>query len=241
MRNKLDRNALATAAITAVCDVMRSYGVRRQVAEKQLEIAIEKVYSRRISARPSEPRPITQVADVCSRWFLEERFVDKQGSPKPLTWTDGRGSLLTLVEHVHGKKNAKAIADQLLRRRLVRRTANGKWLPKAQIVPPTGVDRAQILRTETMVARLVRTIIHNTEKKYRGPDLFFEVMAQVRKLPSRDLNAFRRYAKVQGLLFARAVDLWLESRDVRHRSRAAGSTREVGVVAFAFAEKPRKF
>src|SRR4051812_10623343 len=207
--------------MTAVCDAMRSNGAPRRVAEQSLKAALDKAYALHGERRLAEPRPITQVADVCSRWFLERKYVDQNGKPKPLTWNGVRGTLFSLVAHVHGKRNANEVLDQLLKRKLLKRTKDGRWLPKAQIVPPKGIDEAQLLRTETIVGRLLQTIVHNSESRYKGPNLLLEVMAQVRKLPSSELKAFRKFTKSHGLLFARAVDLWLESRNVPNRSRAA--------------------
>ena len=86
-----------------------------------------------------------------------------------------------------------------------------------------------------MVSRLMRTIAHNRTLRYRG-QVLVEVMAQVPRLPSSELNAFRKFSKAQGLSFVKAVDDWLESRNLRRYSRVRRLSREVGVVAFAFVE-----
>ena len=86
-----------------------------------------------------------------------------------------------------------------------------------------------------MMGRLIRTIAYNTGLKYRGPVLL-EVMAQVPKLPTRDIPEFRRFTKAHGLIFAKTVDDWLESRNILRSKRRRISTREAGIVAFAFHE-----
>jgi hypothetical protein len=111
-------------------------------------------------------------------------------------------------------------------------------MPKGKIVSPSGLDHAQTLRTATMMDRLIRTIAHNTRLKYRGPVLL-EVMAQVPKLPARDIAEFKRFTKVHGLIFAKTVDDWLESRNILRSKRQSIPTREAGIVAFAFHEPSR--
>jgi hypothetical protein len=85
-----------------------------------------------------------------------------------------------------------------------------------------------------MIERLLRTVAHNSERNYRGKDLLLEVLAQVPRLPARDVAQFRKFSKAQGLLFAKAVDDWLESRNIRKLGARQLPTREAGIVAFAF-------
>jgi hypothetical protein len=60
------------------------------------------------------------------------------------------------------------------------------------------------------------------------------VMARVPKLPARELAEFKRFAKSQGLIFAKTMDDWLESRNLQSSKKRTTGTREAGVVAFAF-------
>jgi hypothetical protein len=134
-----------------------------------------------------------------------------------------------------GRESAREIIDELLARRLLRKLTNGRWVPKSKVVAPSGLDHSQILRASTMIGRLLSTIAHNTALKYRG-DVLFEVTSQVPRLPNRDLAAFKKFAKAQGLIFAKTVDDWLESRNLRKGSRKKIRSREAGIIAFAFHE-----
>jgi hypothetical protein len=179
------------------------------------------------------------MADVCRRWYFEKAYVDKAGRPRPLTWNGRSGTLLKLAERVNGKKHAKEVVAGLISRKLVRPTRDGAWIPRAQVVAPAGLDSAQVLRTATMVERLLRTVAYNSERNYRG-DVLLEVLAQVPRLPACDVLAFKKFAKAQGLIFAMSVDDWLESRNVPHPRRKRVKTREAGVVAFAFEQPSRE-
>lgn len=176
------------------------------------------------------------MADLCRRWYFEKAYVDKSGKPRPLTWNGRSGTLLKLAERVNGKKNAKIIVSELVSRKLVRRMPNGTWIPRSQVVAPAGLDAAQVLRTSTMMERLLRTVAYNSERNYRG-DVLLEVLAQVPRLPAVEVPAFKKFAKAQGLIFAMSVDDWLESRNIPRSHRNRIPTREAGVIAFAF-EQP---
>jgi hypothetical protein len=223
-------------AMTAICELMRSYGISKSIAEREFRAALKRGYAVG-SLRPSrEVRPITRIADVCGRWHIDKKYVDNVGGPKPLTWNGRTGSLLKLVSAVVGRASASEVIEEMFSRRLLRKTRAGAWVPKSKVVAPSGIDTAQIRRTATMMERLLRTVAYNSELKYRG-DVLLEVMAQVPRLPARDISKFKKFAKAQGLTFARTVDDWLESRNLQRTKRYEGRTREAGIVAFAF-EQP---
>jgi hypothetical protein len=220
-------------AMTALCELMSTYGISRETVEKQFHVSIERAYSKCVLPLSREARPITNMADLCRHWYFEKAYVDKAGKPRPLTWNGSTGSLLKLAERVSGKKNSKQTISELISRKLVRRTSNGSWIPRSQVVAPAGLDSAQVLRTTTMMERLLRTVAYNSERSYRG-EVLLEVLAQVPRLPARELSAFKKFAKAQGLIFAMSVDDWLESRNIPRSQRKRMPTREAGVVAFAF-------
>src|SRR4051812_15494220 len=139
-------SAVLTSAVTAICEIMRTIGISKVAAQRQLALALIRGYERGPHRPGVQPRPITQLADVCTRWHIERAYADKFGKPKPLTWNGRTGSLLKLAAKVAGKDRAPNIVRLLISRRLVRRTHTGLWIPKSQIVSPKGFDSAQALR-----------------------------------------------------------------------------------------------
>ncbi|HEV7609651.1 MAG TPA: hypothetical protein VGO61_20115 [Steroidobacteraceae bacterium] len=220
-------------AMTTLCEVMCTYGITKETAKEEFKIAIDRGYAEGKLPLSRETRPLTSMADLCKRWHFEKAYVDKSGKPRPLTWNGRTGSLLKLAERIIGKKDARTVIEGLITRKLLRRTRDGAWLPKAQVVAPSGLDSAQVLRTATMLERLLRTVAYNSERNYRG-EVLLEVLAQVPRLPARYISAFKKFSKAQGLTFVLSVDDWLESRNIPRSSRKRVPTREVGVIAFAF-------
>lgn len=219
--------------MTAVCELMRSYGIPKAMAEREFKIALERGYAVGSLSPSREIRPISRLADVCTRWHLDKHFTESDGSPRPLTWNGKSGTLLRLARFAVGPDEARDVTESLIARRLVRQVAKNTWLPKAKVVAPSGFDHAQTLRTATMMERLLRTIAHNSRLRYRGAVLL-EVMAQVSRLPASEIPQFKKFTKAQGLIFAKTVDDWLESRNIPRAKRNRTSTREAGIVAFAF-------
>ncbi len=200
--------------MTALCELMCSFGISRETTQKQFEIALERGYAAG-RLRPSrEPGPITRMADLCRRWYFEKSYVDKIGKPRALTWNGRTGTLLKLARTSEWKEERKSgYCESDFAQTYSPHPCPAAWIPRAQVVAPSGLDSAQVLRTATMVERLLRTVAYNSERNYRG-DVLLEVMAQVPRLPARDIWSFKKFAKAQGLIFAMSVDDWLESRNI---------------------------
>lgn len=238
MLSKSKRARYLGGALTAVCELMRSYGISKRIAEREFRIALERGYSVGAMSPSREIRPISRLADVCTRWHLEKKFVGPDGAPRPLTWNGEAGTLLHLVRSVVGPEHSRDVVEELISRKLVRKAKDNLWLPRAKVVSPSGFDHAQTLRTATMMERLLRTVAHNSQLKYRGAVLL-EVMAQVSRLPAREIPQFKKFTKAQGLIFAKTVDDWLESRNMPRSRRKRVPMREAGIVAFAFHQASR--
>ena len=234
MSSKVMNELYLEGALQSICELMKSRGVAKKHAEERFAKALRLGYMRggRKDAYSSE---ISRLADVCTRWQLEQEFVDRSGHPKPLRWNGKSGKLLRLVQAVVGEQDARDVANALVDRRLVRFVPNRGWVPKSRVVAPTGFRKAQVVRSSLMISRLLQTIIYNSDKNYRG-DVLLEVMAKVPRLPDREIGNFKRFAKAQGLIFAKAVDDWLEARCLRNAKRSIEPSNETGVVAFAFVE-----
>lgn len=222
--------------LTAILELMHTYGIPLDVATRETQHAVARGYRIKVRDGGRQIPPISRYAEVCSRWHFDRQFLDARGNLRPLSWDGKSGSLLKLVSQVVGKEHSRAVARQLVSRKLLKKSACGGWLPKSKVVAPAGLDNAQIIRASNMIGRLLRTVTHNTELKYRG-EVLLEVMSQVPRLPSRHIPEFKRITKAQGLIFAKTVDDWLEARNLKPSKRVRKSRcKEAGVVAFAFHE-----
>jgi hypothetical protein len=230
------RARLLGEAIAVICELMRNHGLSRATAERQLRQAIKKGYTKGQDKAKRQTPWISSISSLNGRWHVDKSYVDKKGDPRPLTWNGSRGSLLQLAKKVVGKPKARGAVRDLIRRRLLVRTSAGKWLPRASVLKPAGLDRPQAERTAAMVQRLLRTVSYNSSRRYQGDDLLFEVIARVPRLAARDIPAFKRFSRIQGMVYARSVDEWLESRSLSKSGSKTNSAREAGVVVFAYEE-----
>jgi hypothetical protein len=66
--------SVLTAAMTAICEILRSSGISKSDAEKQIRLSISSGYKRGEQKPSRRPRPITQLADLCSRGHLAKNL-----------------------------------------------------------------------------------------------------------------------------------------------------------------------
>lgn len=236
MASRRQREQYFGGALSALCELMCSFGISPETAKRQFELAVKKGYLTATAHSASDAGALSRMADLCRRWHVEKAYVDKNGNPRALTWNGKRGTLLTFAQRVNGKRNARSVIENLISHKHIRRVRSGGWTPKAQVIAPSGLNAAQVFRTGTMVERLLRTVAYNSERNYKG-EVLLEVMAQVPRLPTRDVRSFKKFAKKQGLIFATSVDDWLEARNIPRNKLRRVPARQAGVIAFAF-EQP---
>jgi hypothetical protein len=84
---------------------------------------------------------------------------------------------------------------------------------------------------------LLRTALNNSVNQARASPVI-ERLAYVPRLPTDWVPQFKKFANAQGAELIKAVDRWLEARQVKSaRSRQAKSTVMAGVHVFGFTEK----
>jgi hypothetical protein len=239
MRERAKGVNFLAETMTVVCQLMHERGISRSHAEELSKASLARAYTHQAKRSRRENQPITMLADVCTRWHIDKKYLDKTGKPMPLSWDGKRGTLLQLVRGVCGRRDAHRHVQRLVDRRLISAVGKNRWIPVAKVVSPGGMDDAQILRATDMLSSFIRTVEHNSARRYRGNQLNLEVLASVPRLPVRNVSAFRRFTKTQGLSFVKAADDWMESRNIKRSIKGTSArTREVGVIAFSFVGSP---
>jgi hypothetical protein len=236
MPSRRKSTQLLSEVAQVVCEMMRATGLDRPTVELELKSAVEIAFASKDLDARRIANPLSEMASLISRWHVSEKYVDASGKPKSLSWHGGRGPLLRLAQEIVGRDRAQGLIENVISRKLIKKTDDGRWRPTSQVVKPKGLDRPQILRTAMMLRRFLRTISYNSKRRYRGDDLLFEVMTRVPRLPTRHLPAFKKFARTQGMTYVRSVDDWLESRGLPKSEGKSRNLREAGVIVFAYEE-----
>ena len=80
MASKKQQAEYFGGAMTALCELMSTFGISRETTEMQFRVALERGYARGVIPPSIEGRPITRMADLCRRWYFEKAYLDKMES-----------------------------------------------------------------------------------------------------------------------------------------------------------------
>jgi hypothetical protein len=237
VKNANNRKKYILEAAIALFTIMRRYDMDEATASRLVDRAFNAGFKCEGAVQGGaeyQRDSIAQCGDLLGAWHSRPGYTLSSGAPAPIPLRKGRKSLLTLAKGTSGVLDADALLVLMIKRKMLRKTRTGLWLPVRRVAAPTSLDRASTARAVMMMDRLLTTIEKNSKEGYRKSTVLLDVCASVPRLPARYLTDFRRFSNAQGQLFAATIDDWLESRNLTKSARSARSSREAGVVAFAF-------
>lgn len=150
-------------------------------------------------------------------------------SLNPYTITDGRLSIRAIALDLNPRANVDQLINFLLTSGLVRKCANGKYLPTTEIGAISQSDQFVAEHVAKSIVRFVGTVRRNAEKGVVGQSLI-ERFAYVSDLNPEEMDGFSEFTRSQGHAYLQVVDDWMEQRRVKSRDVANGKTKK-GVLA----------
>jgi hypothetical protein len=168
-------------------------------------------------------------AELIRLWTRDSRYIDREASPRPLSLTRGKNSLVSLISALDPSVDPLATVESMRSVGLLRKLPSGKYLPTAESVT---IDRLHPLAIEHVaksLIRLVTTVCRNTDPQRRSIPLI-ERYAYVPDLSKAEVKAFAEFTRIQGMAYLESVDDWLEQRRVR-RIPATDKRERTGVTA----------
>ncbi len=169
-------------------------------------------------------------ADLLRKWHRDGRYLDGVfAKPKPLHLTDGRLSIRAIALDLNPRADVDQLINFLLTSGLVRKCANGKYLPTTEIGAISQSDQFVAEHVAKSIVRFVGTVRRNAEKGVVGQSLI-ERFAYVSDLNPEEMDGFSEFTRSQGHAYLQVVDDWMEQRRVKSRDVANGKTKK-GVLA----------
>ena len=161
---------------------------------------------------------------VITGWLRDEEFRTKAGFPAVLKF-EGENSFSELVSRYSGDMPPRAVADELLRLKIIEITkTNGyKLVSKGYIPQDSVVDKLQILGTDT--ADLISTIDHNLT--HDKEEARFQRKVSYDNIPLEHVDEFKKHSSKLSMELLVKLDNWLakRDRDVNPKSKGKGSAR----------------
>lgn len=180
-------------------------------------------------------------ADLLRQWHRDGNLLDaNEAAPRPLHLEKGRHSIKQLVKRLNPQADLPALLNFLLDSGLVRRLADGRYLPSTEAGAISRTERFVSEHTAKSVVRLLSTVKRNA-RKMPGSESLIERFAYVSDLNPSQIEEFCAFTRSQGHNYLQLVDDWMEQRRMKPptgRNSVARSGVAAGVQIIAYLGDP---
>ena len=178
----------------------------------------------------------TPIAEILHRWCAEDDFLDENGRPAVLSFSDGENSFSDLVKRFGGDVPAGAMRTELKRIGSVGEDENGCLRMLKRSVSPSNQTNNLISSLAHSAYPLLSTIVENCANE-SGPAGLAQLAAYSTAIRTGDLKRLRRisYDRLDNL--AESFDDLFMAYETLHESAEKGESTIVSVGLFYFEER----
>jgi hypothetical protein len=220
--------------LTAIFSLMLKDGMQ---AKALLGLCTRSVRQAEARARLGQTRGssvLLLTALVLDAWHRDRRYISATATPKAIRLLGPAPSVEGLVRMQRGRRNSAQGAKLLRTLGLVVRHGSGLYRPLSDAAVISANNPFVLQHLAKSLSTLLETVGQNMNGK-RGLAPLIERVAEVPDLPRKHVAAFQRFTQVQGRIFLRTVNDWLESRRARRTKRLKShQTVRAGIHAYAY-------
>jgi hypothetical protein len=225
--------------LTAVFELMLNAGIGIKTLEDACLASLRRAKAQ-AKIGTDESEVFITAGLVLDAWHRDRRYLNKEADPKAVPLLGRAPSVEALVRAQKSGREAAAIARRLRSLHLVIPTGRGKYSPASDVAVISAEHPLVVQHAARALSTLLETVGRNMSGTRRLAPLI-ERIAEVPDLPREHVEAFERFTQVQGRIFIRTVNDWLESRRRRKtRGRSQTSTVRAGVHTYAYVAGRRK-
>jgi hypothetical protein len=224
--------------LTAVLGLLIQCGVRERavsvIANRALKVAIRKAFS----LGQSGGGELVTFSLVLDAWHRDRRYLTSRGKPRALPLLGRAPSVEALIRSEGPMFDPIALAYRIQSLRLITRCLGNRYRPigdtaLVSIYGPTVLQH---------VARCLMSLLETVEDNLKGAPTsapLLERSAEVPDLPAECVADFQQFSRLQGAMFARTINDWLETRRVRDLAIAGRESVRAGVHVHAYVAPTR--
>jgi hypothetical protein len=175
-------------------------------------------------------------------WQRTPRYLGEDGRPIPIPARGPAPSVQALFREVKRTSYFERGLAHLIRVKRIKQLPSKRYVPCSEVTIVKRLTPEMVTLLNQTIHWLVATVLHNTSLRGRKPLRLIERVATVPDLPSKQVRAFKIFAREQGGALLNTVNEWLESRRGPRKARASKGAQNLtaGLHVFAFAEKNRR-
>jgi hypothetical protein len=219
--------------LSALFELMLSGGMQR---DDVLALSISSLNVAETKARRDKKETsggLALAALVLAAWHRDRRYLNTKAEPRAVRLLGPAPSVEALIRAENRRRGAADLARRLKSLRLVVSSGRNLFRPSGEIALISAHDPFVLQHIATALSMLLETIDQNLDSGPNSAPLI-ERFAEIPDLPAECIPAFQKFTKIQGWIFLRTVNDWLETRRARRTSsRTKGSIR-AGVHVHAY-------
>jgi hypothetical protein len=219
--------------LSALFELMLSGGMQRDdvlaLSIRSLNVAETKARRDRKEASGG----LAVAALVLAAWHRDRRYLNTKAEPRAVRLLGPAPSVEALICAENRRRGAADLARRLKSLRLVVSSGRNLYRPSSEIALISAHDPFVLQHIATSLSMLLETIDQNLDSGPNSAPLI-ERFAEIPDLPAECIPAFQKFTRIQGWIFLRTVNDWLESRRARRLSRRRKGSIRAGVHVHAY-------
>jgi hypothetical protein len=175
-------------------------------------------------------------AELLRLWHRDERYLDSEAKPRPLSLDKGRNNLRATIRRINRNINPDEVLGEIRAVKLIKKLPTGKFIPTSQSAIVGKLHPLAIDHVAKIVIQLVGTMSRNVNASSSVFPLI-ERHAYAPDLKWDERKAFAQFSRSQGMACLESIDNWLESKRSRHDTKSRASKAPgipAGVHIFAY-------
>jgi hypothetical protein len=161
---------------------------------------------------------------VLDAWHRNRRYLTSKGNPKAVPLFGRSPSVEALIRTEAPQFNPVELAKRIQSLRLVKPCPGNRYRPTGDAALVSIYDPTVLQYLARSLTSLLETVEENLRCAQDRPPLL-QRSAEVPDLPADCIQSFRQFSRLQGAIFLRTINDWLETRRVR--AAAAGRQKNV--------------
>lgn len=220
--------------LVAILDLMLKAGIPKKRLQTLFAHALHRAAVRARLSSSSETGDLMIAALVLDAWHRNRRYLDKSAEPKAIPLTGRSPSVEAMIRAQRPKKDPVEIARRLKALGLLVPAGSKRYKPSSDVAVVSRANPLVIQHTIRALSALLNTVERNVGSRGRRVSLI-ERHAEVPDLPRKEVKEFQRFTQLQGKIYLRTVNDWLEARRAAKTSRRRSiPTVRAGVHTYAY-------
>ena len=175
----------------------------------------------------------TRASDVLHRWFTDPEYLDTEGAPKILPYSDGVINFVGLVKGSAGDIPPGALRKELLRIGAIAEAGSGQLEAIRRDFVPSNITDRLIEGLDFGIGALASTIAFNTRTD-SGMDRRFQRVVHSDRIDVEQAKNFERDIHDELVRFSERLDDSLANYEITDKNHSDESTADLGIGIYFF-------